>query len=56
MGLTPIGFTLLWSYTFVLIIMVLIPLVQEKESGVKVSDDTELSFFKMEVLAHSYWK
>lgn len=35
-GLEPIGFMLLVCCSFVLIVMVLIPLVQEKESGVKV--------------------
>lgn len=35
-GLESIGFMLLVCGSFVLIVMVLIPLVQEKESGVKV--------------------
>lgn len=36
-GLEEIGFMLLVCSSFVLIVMVLIPLVQEKESGVKVN-------------------
>lgn len=36
-GLEPIGYMLLVCTSFVLIVLVLIPLVQEKENGVKVS-------------------